>query len=343
MRNVVMGQRALITGVTGQDGAYLAKLLLEKGYEVHGTLRRNSQEETTRLNLLRVLDDVHLHNVDLAETSSIFRLLKKHKFDEIYNLAAQSFVGSSWDTPLTVSDVNAIGPLRILDTIVTLCPETKFYQASTSEMFGLVREMPQRETTPFYPRSPYGVAKLFAHAMTVNYRESHGLFACSGILFNHESPLRGSEFVTKKICATLARILKGSDEIGQVGNLAAKRDWGYAADYVEGMWAMLNHSEPDDYVLATGNTVSIRGFITHCAEASSLDIEFDGEGIGEKIINKKDGKVLFESVEKFYRPAEVEVLLGDATKASNKLGWKPKTNVRELASIMMRYEMTGEI
>ena len=338
-----MQKRALITGITGQDGAYLAKLLIEKGYEVHGTLRRNSQEETTRLKLLRVLDDVFLHNVDLADAGSIFRLLKTYNFDEIYNLAGQSFVGSSWDTPLMVSDVNAIGPLRILDTIVSLCPETKFYQASTSEMFGLVREMPQKETTPFYPRSPYGVAKLFAHSMTVNYRESHGLFACSGILFNHESPLRGSEFVTKKICATLARILKGSDEIGHLGNLAAKRDWGYAADYVEGMWMMLQHATADDYVLATGETVSIRDFISYCAESSDLQIEFEGEGLGEKVVIKKTGRVLFESIEKFYRPAEVDVLLGDPTKAGNKLGWKSKTNIKDLARIMMDYELKGEI
>lgn len=325
-----------ITGITGQDGAYLAKLLLEKGYDVHGGVRRISQSETTRLETLGIHKDVHLHEFDLAEANSVFRTIRKRPVDEFYNLAAQSFVGASWELPIYTSDVDAIGVVRILDALRTLSPETRFYQASTSEMFGLVQEVPQKETTPLYPRSPYGVAKVYGHYITMNYRESFGMHASSGILFNHESPLRGNEFVTRKISLALAKLARGGSEPCVLGNLDAKRDWGFAGDYVEGMWLMLQQDAPGDYVLATGVTTPIRDFVGFVAEALGMKLAWEGHGIGERAIDRTTGKCVVEVSEKFFRPAEVELLVGDASKAARVLGWKPKVNVQELAAMMAK-------
>ncbi len=325
---------AFITGITGQDGAYLAKLLLEKGYTVHGGVRRISQPETVRLEKLGVLNDVTLHEFDLSEANNIFRTVQKVQTDEFYNLAAQSFVGTSWELPIYTADVDGMGVIRILDTLRTLAPQTRFYQASTSEMFGLVQEVPQRETTRLYPRSPYGVAKVYGHYITMNYRESFGLHASSGILFNHESPLRGKEFVTRKITLALARIARGGSEPCVLGNLDARRDWGFAGDYVKGMWRMLQQDKADDYVLATGVTTPIRDFITFAAEALGLDLAWEGEGVTERATDRKTGKRVIEISEKFFRPAEVELLIGDPTKAKTVLGWEPKVDVRQLATMM---------
>jgi len=327
---------AFVTGITGQDGAYLAKLLLEKNYEVHGGLRRNSQLETTRLKSLNIEQDVHLHNFELSEPNVISRVIRDVPVDEFYNLAAQSFVGASWELPVYTSDVDGLGVVRILDSLRTYAPETRFYQASTSEMFGLVQEVPQRETTRFYPRSPYGVAKVYGHYITVNYRESFRMHASSGILFNHESPLRGLEFVTRKITSELAKIARGASGPVALGNLDAKRDWGFAGDYVEGMWLMLQHDKGDDYVLATGETTSIRDFATFAAEALGMDLEWSGSGLDEKGVDRKSGKTVIAVSEAFFRPAEVDLLIGDPGKAERQLGWKPKVSVRELATMMAR-------
>jgi len=327
---------AFISGITGQDGAYLAKLLLEKGYEVHGGVRRISHPENVRLDLLGITEDVTLHEFDLTDSNNIFRVIKNVAMDEFYNLAAQSFVGASWNLPIYTSDVDAMGVLRVLDTLRSLRPETRFYQASTSEMFGLVQEVPQRESTRLYPRSPYGVAKVFGHYMTMNYRESFGMHASSGILFNHESPLRGAEFVTRKITLALARIAHGSDEILTLGNLDAQRDWGFAGDYVEGMWRMLQQDRGDDYVLATGTTTQIRDFVRYAAEALDMDLEFSGEGVQETATDRKTGRQVLEVSEQFFRPAEVDLLIGDATKARERLGWEPKVDVRTLADMMAK-------
>ncbi len=325
---------AFITGITGQDGAYLAKLLLEKGYTVHGGVRRISQPETVRLEKMGVLNDVTLHEFDLTEANNIFRTVQKVQTDEFYNLAAQSFVGASWELPIYTADVDGMGVIRILDALRTLAPQTRFYQASTSEMFGLVQEVPQRETTRLYPRSPYGVAKVYGHYITMNYRESFGLHASSGILFNHESPLRGKEFVTRKITLALARIARGGSEPCVLGNLDARRDWGFAGDYVEGMWRMLQQDKADDYVLATGVTTPIRDFIGFAAEALGLDLAWEGEGVAERATDRKTGKRVIEISEKFFRPAEVDLLIGDPTKAKTVLGWQPKVDVRQLAAMM---------
>lgn len=327
---------AFITGITGQDGAYLAKLLLDKGYEVHGGVRRISHQENVRLELLGIADAVTLHEFDLTDMNNIFRIIGNVEIDEFYNLAAQSFVGASWELPIYTSDVDAMGVLRILDTLRSMQPKTRFYQASTSEMFGLVQEVPQRETTRLYPRSPYGVAKVFGHYMTMNYRESFGMHASSGILFNHESPLRGPEFVTRKITLALARIARGSDEVLTLGNMDAKRDWGYAADYVEGMWRMLQQDTADDYVLATGTTTTIRDFVLYTAEALGLDLEFSGTGVNECAIDRKTGAKRLQVSKKFFRPAEVELLIGDASKAAEKLGWTATVAVRDLAGMMAK-------
>ncbi|GAA4226726.1 GDPmannose 4,6-dehydratase [Sagittula marina] len=327
---------AFITGVTGQDGAYLAKLLLEKGYEVHGGVRRISQPETTRLDLLGVTKDVVLHEFDLGETNNIFRTIDRVKPDEFYNLAAQSFVGASWELPVYTADVDGMAVVRILDTLRTLSPETRFYQASTSEMFGLVQEVPQSETTRLYPRSPYGVAKVYGHYITMNYRESFGLHASSGILFNHESPLRGKEFVTRKITLGLAALAHGGTDAVELGNMDAQRDWGFAGDYVEGMWRMLQQDEADDYVLATGTTTTIRDFFTFAGEALGMDLEWSGEAENETATDKKTGKLLMKVNPKFYRPAEVDLLLGDASKARETLGWAPKVDIRQLAEMMAK-------
>ena len=329
-------KKAFITGITGQDGAYLAKLLLEKGYEVHGGVRRISQPERVRLEKVGVANDVHLHEFDLSEMNNIFRTIRDVPVDEFYNLAAQSFVGSSWDLPIYAADVNGMGVVRILDTLRTLKPDTRFYQASTSEMFGLVQEVPQSETTRLYPRSPYGVAKVYGHYITANYRESFKMHASSGILFNHESPLRGKEFVTRKITLALARLARGGDEPCVLGNMDARRDWGFAGDYVEGMWRMLQQDVADDYVLATGVTTTIRDFVTFAAEALGMDLDWQGVGVAETATDRKTGKRVIEVSEKFFRPAEVDLLIGDPSKAERKLGWKATVAVRDLARMMAK-------
>lgn len=329
-----MAKKALITGATGQDGSYLAKLLLEKGYDVTGAIRRNSQPEMVRLEKLGIADALRTVDFDLSEPNNITRLIRGNAFDEVYNLAAQSFVGSSWEQPVYVADVNGLGVVRLLDAIRTYTPQTRFYQASTSEMFGLVRAVPQSELTPFHPRSPYGVAKVYGHYITVNYRESFGLHASSGILFNHESPLRGNEFVTRKITLGLARFARGEQVPVELGNLNAKRDWGFAGDYVEGMWRMLQQEAGDDYVLATGVTTPIRDFVGFAAAALGLDLEWSGEEQSEQAVDRRSGKVVVRVNPAFYRPAEVDLLVGDATKAREKLGWVPKVDVKALAAMM---------
>lgn len=336
-------KKAFITGITGQDGAYLAQLLLEKGYEVHGGVRRISQPETTRLDLLGIARDVHLHEFDLSEGNNIFRTIKSIEMDEFYNLAAQSFVGASWDLPVYTADVDGMAVVRILDTLRTLRPDTRFYQASTSEMFGLVQEVPQSETTRLYPRSPYGVAKVYGHYITMNYRESFDMHASSGILFNHESPLRGKEFVTRKITLGLAAIARGDGAAVELGNMDAKRDWGFAGDYVEGMWRMLQQDAADDYVLATGETTTIRDFFTFAAEALGMDLDWQGEGEGETATDRKTGTLVMKVNPKFYRPAEVDLLIGDASKARDELGWEPQVDVRQLAQMMAKadYDALG--
>lgn len=329
-------KRAFITGITGQDGAYLAQLLLDKGYEVHGGMRRNAQAERARLETLGIADRVLLHDLDLSEMTNIFRLIRDVRVDEFYNLAAQSFVGASWEQPLYTGDVNGMGVARILDALRTLAPETRFYQASTSEMFGLVQAVPQVETTPFYPRSPYGVAKAYGHHITVNYRESFGMHASCGILFNHESPLRGEEFVTRKITRGLARIARGGNAPIALGNLSARRDWGFAGDYVEGMWRMLQQDTPGDYVLATGVTTPIRDFVSFAAEALDMPLDWRGDGIDEVATDRRTGRRVVEVNPAFFRPAEVELLVGDASRAQTRLGWRPRVDVRGLATMMAR-------
>jgi len=340
-------KKALITGITGQDGAYLAELLLEKDYEVHGIIRRSSSFNTKRIDHL--YQDPHLSGVklflhygDLSDSSNISRLIEKIRPDEIYHLGAQSHVRVSFDTPEYTADVVGIGTLRILDTIKDMKKKPKFYQASSSEMFGKVLETPQKETTPFYPRSPYACAKVFAYWITKNYREGYGIFACNGILFNHESPRRGETFVTKKITRGLARIVAGKDNCLYLGNLDAKRDWGYAKDYVEGMWRMLQQKEPDDYVLATGETHSVRDFIEECAKILKLDLVWKGKGTAEEGYSKRLKKTIIKIDPKYFRPAEVDLLLGDPSKAAKKLKWKPKTKFKELVKIMLDYDLKKE-
>lgn len=327
-------KRALITGITGQDGSYLAKLLLDKGYEVHGGVRRIGVISTGRLSELGILDDVHLHDFELLEESNIRRVLEKSQADEVYNLAAQSFVGVSFDQPIYTSNADGLGVLRILEGIRDVNSKARFYQASTSEMFGKVQAIPQREDTPFYPRSPYGVAKLFSHWAVVNYRESFDMFATSGILFNHESPLRGKEFVTRKVTLALANIAAGKQAVLELGNLDAKRDWGFAGDYVEGMWRMLQQDEPDDYVLATGETHTIRSFVEAAAGCFDFSIEWRGEGENEVGVDVTTGREIVRVNSKFYRPAEVELLIGDPSKAEAKLGWKRKVDLAGLVKMM---------
>jgi len=325
---------AFITGITGQDGAYLAKLLLEKGYEVHGGVRRISQPETTRLKSLGIANDIQLHDFDLLEQNSMFRVIRDVEMDEFYNLAAQSFVGASWELPVYTADADGMAVVRILDTLRTLRPECRFYQASTSEMFGLVQEVPQTETTRLYPRSPYGAAKVYGHYITMNYRESFGLHASSGILFNHESPLRGKEFVTRKITLGLAALARGGNIPIELGNMDARRDWGFAGDYVDGMWRMLQEDVADDYVLATGVTTTIREFFTFAGEALGMDLDWSGDGEKETATDRKTGKLVMKVNPHFFRPAEVDLLIGNPNKAVEKLGWKTTVNIRELASMM---------
>ncbi|HIP50211.1 MAG TPA: GDP-mannose 4,6-dehydratase [Candidatus Pacebacteria bacterium] len=340
-------KKALITGITGQDGSYLAELLLEKGYEVHGIIRRASSFNTGRINHL--YQDPHVNDVkmflhygDLTDSSGISRLIEKIQPDEIYNLAAQSHVGVSFESPEYTADVTGLGTLRLLDAIKDTKVKTKFYQASTSELFGLIQDDIQNEETPFYPRSPYGVAKLYSFWITKNYRESYDMYACNGILFNHESPRRGETFVTKKITRGLAKILSGKDDCLYLGNLDAKRDWGYAKDYVEGMWRMLQQDKPEDIVLATGETHSVREFVEESCKIAGIDLDWQGEEENEIGIDKNTGKTIIKIDPRYYRPAEVEVLLGDPTKAKEKLGWTPTTTFKDLVKMMMEDDLKNE-
>jgi GDPmannose 4,6-dehydratase len=330
---------ALITGIRGQDGAYLAKLLLEKGYEVYGADRRSGEGGFWRLRELGIEKDVKVVYMDLLEFTNILRIIEKIKPDEIYNLAAQSFVAASFEQPILTSDINSLGTLRLLEVIRTVKPDTKFYQASTSEMFGKVKTLPLNEESYFYPRSPYAVSKLFAHWIAVNYREAYNIFACSGILFNHESPLRGTEFITRKVSLAVARIKYGKQDKLVVGNLDAKRDWGYAPEYVYGMYLMLQNDKPDDFVLATGEAHSVREFIEEAFKVAGFEIYWEGKGLEEKGRDAKTGKVLVEVSPEFYRPAEVDVLVGDYSKAKKILGWEPKTTFKELVRIMVEEDL----
>src|SRR6056297_256944 len=333
-------KKALITGITGQDGSYLAEFLLDKGYEVHGTIRRASTFNTDRID--HIYQDpheedvkLHLHYGDMTDSSVLSRLVEKINPDEIYNLAAQSHVGTSFKIPEYTTDVDAMGTLRLLDAIKESEVNTKFYQASTSELYGKVQEMPQTEGTPFYPRSPYAAAKLYAYWIVRNYREAYNLFAVNGILFNHESPRRGKRFVTRKISRAVARIEKCKQDKIYLGNLNAKRDWGYAKDYVKMMWLMLKHNKPEDYVIATGETHTVREFVEQAFKYVDVDIVWEGEGVNEKGINKNTGKVLVEVDPEYFRPTEVDVLIGDASKAKEELGWEPEVTFNELVNIMV--------
>ncbi|MBL4623852.1 MAG: GDP-mannose 4,6-dehydratase [Flavobacteriales bacterium] len=341
-----MKKVALITGITGQDGAYLAELLLEKGYEVHGIKRRASSLNTDRIDHL--YQDQHEENVnfflhygDLTDSSNLIRIIQETQPDEIYNLAAQSHVQVSFEVPEYTANADALGTLRMLEAIriLKLEKKTKFYQASTSELYGKVQEVPQSETTPFYPRSPYAVAKLYGFWIVKNYREAYGMYACNGILFNHESPLRGETFVTRKITRAVARIKLGLQKKIYVGNLDAKRDWGHAKDYVEGMWLMLQQKKADDFVLATGETYPVRTFIDMAFKETGIEVEWNGKGVNEIGKNKSTGDVLVEVDERYFRPTEVELLIGDASKAEKELGWKPKHNLQDLVSIMVKADI----
>lgn len=334
-------KKALITGITGQDGAYLAQLLLEKNYEVYGTYRRSSSVNFWRINKLGINNHPNLHLVeyDLTDQSNAMKLIKNVHPDEVYNLAAQSFVGVSFEQPISTSNITGLGVVHLLEAIKHVDKNIKFYQASTSELFGKVQEIPQKETTPFYPRSPYGVAKLYAHWMTINYRESYDMFTCSGILFNHESPLRGKEFVTRKITDAVARIKLNKQETLELGNLDAKRDWGFAKEYVEGMYLMMQKEEPDTYILATNKTESIRNFVEMAFKAVDIKIKWQGSGVDEIGINEDTNKTVVKINEKFYRPAEVELLIGDASKAKEKLNWEATTSLEELCKVMVEDDL----
>ncbi|WP_434747447.1 GDP-mannose 4,6-dehydratase [Pantoea sp. Lu_F5_004] len=332
---------AVITGITGQDGAYLAELLLNKGYKVFGTYRRTSSVNFWRIEELGIKQNPNLHLVeyDLTDLSSSIRLLQESKATEVYNLAAQSFVGVSFDQPLTTAEITGIGPVNLLEAIRIVNPKIRFYQASTSEMFGKVQAIPQKEDTPFYPRSPYGVAKLYAHWMTINYRESYNIFASSGILFNHESPLRGQEFVTRKITDSVAKIKLGKLDVLELGNMDAKRDWGFAKEYVEGMWRMLQADEPDTFVLATNRTETVRDFVSMAFKAAGIELRFEGKDDQEVAIDVATNKVVVKVNPKFYRPAEVELLIGNPQRAKDILGWEPKTTLEELCAMMVEEDL----
>lgn len=334
-------KNALITGITGQDGSYLAELLLEKGYNVYGIWRRKATVDYG--NIAHLKDKVTLIYADMTDPVSLITAMKISQADEVYNLAAQSFVSTSWDTPISTADINAVGVVNMLEAIRTVKPEARFYQASTSEMFGKVQEIPQKETTPFYPRSPYGVAKLYGHWITKNYRESYGMFACSGILFNHESERRGLEFVTRKITDAAVRISLGRQEYVELGNLDAKRDWGHSKDYVRAMWLMLQQDNPDDYVIATNETRTVREFAETAFRHVGIEVEWQGEGVDEIGINKENGKTIVKINKKFFRPAEVELLLGDPTRAENALGWKREISFSELVERMVKNDMEKEL
>lgn len=332
---------AIVTGITGQDGAYLAELLIKKGYKVIGTYRRTSSVNFWRLKYVGVFghENLVLTEYDLTDLSNSLRLVEKFQPDEIYNLAAQSFVSVSFEQPITTAEITGIGPVNLLEAIRIINPKIKFYQASTSEMFGKVQQIPQSEDTPFYPRSPYGVAKLYAHWMTINYRESYNIFGTSGILFNHESPLRGQEFVTRKITDTVAKIIHGQTDILRLGNMDAKRDWGFAKEYVEGMWAMMQIDTPDTYVLATNRTETVRSFVEMAFKAVDIEISWKGQNENEVGYNSKTNEKLIVVDEAFYRPAEVDLLVGDASKAKSDFGWEATTTLEELCSIMVKADL----
>ena len=338
-------KKALITGITGQDGSYLAEFLLDKGYEVHGIRRASSVFNTERIDHLIDNKDLnfHLHYGDLIDSSNLNRLLEQIKPDEIYNLGAQSHVHVSFQIPEYTAETDGLGTLRLLDAIKNSGIKPKFYQASTSELFGKVKEIPQNENTPFYPRSPYGVAKLFSYWTVVNYREAYGIFACNGILFNHESPRRGKTFVTRKITCGIASIKKGQQDKILLGNLDAKRDWGYAKDYVEAMWLMLQQKKPDDYIVSTNETHSIREFCEEAFKIAGYEIIWRGKGVNEKGIDKKTNKTMIEVDPRYFRPAEVDLLIGDNTKAKTKLKWRPKVVFKELIKIMMEHDLNKEL
>jgi GDPmannose 4,6-dehydratase len=328
---------ALITGITGQDGSYLAEHLLAEGYRVCGLVRRSSTLNFSRIK--HIIDDIELLNADLLDQSSLMMAMEHARPDEIYNLAAQSFVPASWDQPVLTGEFTALGVTRMLEAMRRICPSARFYQASSSEMFGMVREVPQTERTPFHPRSPYGVAKVYGHQITINYRESYGLFTCSGLLFNHESPRRGFEFVTRKISHAIARIRHGTAERLEIGNLDAKRDWGFAGDYVRAMHLMLSHPTPDDYVVATGETHTVREFCEIAFRAAGYRIEWNDAGFDERGIDRGSGRVLVAVNKSFYRPAEVDLLVGNAAKAHTVLGWKPKVTFEGLAVMMIENDI----
>lgn len=334
--------KAIVTGITGQDGAYLAQLLLQKGYQVYGTYRRTSSVNFWRIEELGIAQHPNLRLVeyDLTDLSSSIRLLESTGADEIYNLAAQSFVGVSFQQPLTTAQITGVGVVNLLEAIRIVNPKARFYQASTSEMFGKVQAVPQAEDTPFYPRSPYGVAKLFAHWMTINYRESYGMFGCSGILFNHESPLRGREFVTRKITDTVAKIRLGLGDVLELGNLDARRDWGYAKDYVEGMWRMLQAEAPDTYVLATNRAETVRDFVSMAFTAADMPVEWTGTDEDEQAIDCRSGKTVVRINPEFYRPAEVDLLIGNPQKAKEHLGWESETTLEQLCQMMVEADIS---
>ncbi|MDD3049336.1 MAG: GDP-mannose 4,6-dehydratase [Bacilli bacterium] len=332
-----MKKVALITGITGQDGSYLAELLLEKGYEVYGIVRRKSMVDYG--NAEHLIDKVKFLYGDMTDIVSLINIIRDVQPDEVYNLAAQSFVGTSWEQPIATADIDGMGVLNILEAIRTVKPDTRFYQASTSEMFGKVQAIPQSEETPFYPRSPYGVAKLYGHWITKNYRESYNMYACSGILFNHESERRGKEFVTRKITDAVARIKYGVQECLELGNIDAKRDWGHSADYVRAMWLMLQQEEADDYVIATGETHKVREFVELAFKEADIEIQWKGNGVDEVGINKANNQIVVRINPKFYRPAEVEILLGDPKKAKTNLEWELKVSFKKLVSRMVKSDL----
>ncbi|NLK70041.1 MAG: GDP-mannose 4,6-dehydratase [Clostridiales bacterium] len=330
-------KNALITGITGQDGSYLAELLLEKGYNVYGIMRRKSVVDYG--NVEHIKDKINFIYADMTDVISLINAMKISQADEVYNLAAQSFVATSWEQPIATAEIDAIGVTNMLEAIRTVKPSCRFYQASTSEMFGLVQEIPQKETTPFYPRSPYGVAKLYGHWITKNYRESYDMYACSGILFNHESERRGKEFVTRKITDAVARIKHGIQDCIELGNMDAKRDWGHSKDYVKAMWLMLQQDTPDDYVIATNETRTVREFVDVAFKHAGIDVEFKGEGIDEIGVDKATGKTVVRVNPKFFRPAEVDILLGNPAKAEEKLGWVREISFDELVKRMVENDL----